>query len=222
MNKLYIFLLIICIILFLFIIYKYCSQKEKFIQSETQYVDTKNKVIVPIHNYGFFSCCSVKLNYIVDFINLNSKIPDIVDSLMLFNLYKIDKNKDITYNFFENYNNIKNIIINYSINFHHNHQFINYSELDYKNIIPVVKKYFSPSKSIISIIEKIKQKYQIDYNNTIAIYYRGTDKKLETSLATFENYYTKIKEISNLDINKKIIIQTDSTQFIDYINNKNL
>ena len=32
------------------------------------------------HNAGFFSCCSVKLTKIVEFINLNKKLPDSVDS----------------------------------------------------------------------------------------------------------------------------------------------
>ena len=41
-----------------------------------------------IHNAGFFSCCSVKLTKIVDFINSNKRLPDNVDSSKLFRLYK--------------------------------------------------------------------------------------------------------------------------------------
>lgn len=29
------------------------------------------------HNAGFFSCCSVKLEHITNFINLNKRLPDI-------------------------------------------------------------------------------------------------------------------------------------------------
>ncbi len=99
-------------------------------------------------------------------------------------------------------------------------QFMNYSKLDYNNIIPLVNKYFSPSEHIINNIDIITQKYLIDYNNTIAVYYRGTDKYKETKISTYENFYNKIKEISNSD--NKIIIQTDTAQFVDYINSKNL
>ncbi len=30
-------------------------------------------MIIIRHNYGFFSCCSIKLNIIVDFINSNKR-----------------------------------------------------------------------------------------------------------------------------------------------------
>ena len=45
------------------------------------------------HNSGFFSCCSVKLREIVDFINSNKRIPDIVDSSEQFKWYKNNINK---------------------------------------------------------------------------------------------------------------------------------
>jgi hypothetical protein len=60
--------------------------------------------------------------------------------------------RDITYDYFEHYDNIKDININYPINYSHDNQFIDYSKLDYNNIIPVVNKYFSPSKHINDII----------------------------------------------------------------------
>jgi len=47
------------------------------------------------HNAGFFSCCSVKLTNTINFINLNNKIPDIVDSSEQFNYYKTNNDKDL-------------------------------------------------------------------------------------------------------------------------------
>ena len=57
------------------------------------------------HNSGFFSCCSVRLNKIVDYINLEKKIPNIVDSSKQFKWYKNNENKkkDITFHYFKNY-----------------------------------------------------------------------------------------------------------------------
>jgi hypothetical protein len=159
--------------------------------------------------------------YIVEFINQHAKIPDYVDGSQQFQIYKKD-NADITYLYFEHYDKIKDITIQYPIKYYHTHQFMDYSRLDYTKIIPLVKKYFSPSKQILNNVEAIKNKYQIDYDNTIAVYYRGTDKCNETRLADFDSFYNKIKVISNLYPNKKIIIQTDTAQFIDYINAKNL
>lgn len=172
------------------------------------------------HNAGFFSCCSVKLDNIVNYINLNSKIPSSVDSSLQFKSYNPHK-RDITYEYFEHYNNITDISINYSINYNSGNNHIDYSKLDYNKITPVVKKYFSPSKQIINMIESIKQKYNINYDNTIAVYYRGTDKASETKIATFADFYSKVKEISKLAPKKQIIIQTDTSQFLDYINNEN-
>ena len=181
-------------------------------------------MIKATHNAGFFSCCSVKLSQIVKFINSNKKIPDIVDSSQQYLLYKSDKDtdKDVTFDYFENYNNITNVNIIYPINYRHKYQFVNYSELDYKSITPIIKKYFSPSNNINIIVNNIKKKYNIKYDNTLAVYYRGTDKRSETRLASFESFYEKIMEIKNINKNITILIQTDTSQFIDYINEKKM
>lgn len=174
------------------------------------------------HNAGFFSCCSVKLTNIVEYINLNKKIPDIVDSSKQFELYKHDKNKDITFDYFEHYDNIKDVIIIHNINYHNSYQFSDYSILDYKSITPLIKKYFSPSVKINEVINQLEQKYNIIHDNTVAVYYRGTDKKNETALSSFDDFYKQIIEIINININIKILIQTDTAKFIDYINDKKL
>lgn len=65
------------------------------------------------HNAGFFSCCAIRLNKIVDFINLNKRLPDVVDSSQQFKLYKKQDmcNKDITFDYFEHYENIQYVDI---------------------------------------------------------------------------------------------------------------
>ena len=173
---------------------------------------------------GFFSHCSVKLENIVKFINKNKKIPNIVVCTNHFQKYKRtdDIGKDITFDYFKDYNN-NNIEISYSINYSFHNQWINYSKLDYKNITPLIKKYFSPSDKINEIINNIIKKYNIIYENTLAVYYRGTDKIKEAkNLTSFDDFFKKIIEIININKNIKILIQTDSAEFIDYIKNKNL
>ena len=56
----------------------------------------------------------------------------------------------------------------------------------------------------------------------MAVYYRGTDKSKETKIASFEEYYEKIKKIIEINPNINILVQTDTSQFIDYINSKKL
>ena len=146
------------------------------------------------HNAGFFSCCSVKLNKIINFINSNKRLPDSVDSSTQFIWYKNDKNKnkDITFDYFQNYINIPNVNIIHPIKYHHTHQFKNYANLDYKCITPLIKKYFSPSAKINEIVNNIEKKYNIVCANTLAVYYRGTDKFKETQIASFNDFYNKI------------------------------
>jgi hypothetical protein len=175
------------------------------------------------HNAGFFSGCSIKLNEIVKFINLYKKLPDIVDSSQQFEMYKNNVNNDVTFDYFENYNNIQNNNnIPNSIKYHWSDQFINYNNLDYQNITPLIKKYFSPSVKINEIINNLEKKYNINYDNTLAVYYRGTDKISETQIASFDDFYKQIIKIININQNIKILLQTDTAKFIDYINNKNL
>ena len=48
-------------------------------------------MIRTVRNAGFFSCCSIRLNKIVDYINLNRKLPTSVDSSQQFLWYKNEK-----------------------------------------------------------------------------------------------------------------------------------
>ena len=67
--------------------------------------------LVVTHNAGFFSCCSVKLHRIVEFINKHKKLPDTCDSSQQFQWYKRTNshliNRDITYDYFKHYNTIE-------------------------------------------------------------------------------------------------------------------
>jgi hypothetical protein len=171
--------------------------------------------LIITHNYGFFSCCSVKLSEIVRFFNTNNKLPDVVDSSGEYGWYKINKG-DITFDYFEHYNNI-NIDIQYKINidYYHSHQYRDYSTLDYTNIIPFVRKYFSPSSEIKEITTNIEKKYNVDYDNTCVLFFRGNDKITETKLCEYNEYIEQIQIILVKDPNVKFLIQSDETEFIE-------
>lgn len=168
------------------------------------------------HNAGFFSCCSVKLDHIVGYMNKNQAIPLVVDSSSQFNWYKNNENKDkdITFEYFEHHDNIQDVNINYPIKFNHNQQFSDYSNLDYTNTIPLIKKYFTPSAQINDIIETMEQKYKLDYDNICVLFYRGNDKNRETKICGYDEYikYANIVFSENPQI--KFLIQSDETEFI--------
>ena len=60
-------------------------------------------ISLPTHNAGFFSCCTIKLNEIVKFINKNRTLPMYVDSSKHFNWYKTEGEGDVTYKYFKMY-----------------------------------------------------------------------------------------------------------------------
>lgn len=175
------------------------------------------------HNSGFFSCCSVKITRIVDFINSNNKLPDNVDSSQQFSWYKpprksnSSRNKDITYDYFEHYDNIRNIEISFPIKYHWSHQFTDYSNLDYQNITPLILKYFSPSVEIKAIVNNIEKKYNLIYENICVLFYRGNDKNRETQKCSYNEYLTYANEIIKQNPTIIFLIQSDETEFIEFM-----
>jgi hypothetical protein len=170
------------------------------------------------HNAGFFSCCSVKLEHICSFINENKKLPTIVDSSAQFEWYKNDndKDKDITYDYFNHYDNIL-IDSNFQIySYRNDDQFKNYSDLDF-NIIPIVKKYFTPSNNIKNIINNIEKKYNLSYENICVLFYRGNDKITETDISDYNDYINYCNKIIKHNSYITFLIQSDETEFIELI-----
>ena len=169
-----------------------------------------------VHNAGFFSCCSVRLSDIVNYINVHGKTPLEVDSSKQFKMYKNNSDDDVTYDYFEHYDKINILIDNIHINYHWSYQFCDYSLLNYAKINPVLKKYFSPSKQINDIIENLTHKYMLDYDNICVLFYRGNDKITETFVNTNYNEYDKyINSIISTNPNIKFLIQSDETEFIE-------
>jgi len=175
------------------------------------------------HLYGFFSCCSVRLYDIITFFNLENKLPTLVDSTESFGLYKKDENHDLVFDFFEKYEITDSIEYSKVVPIDcMMFQFTNYKYIPYSRIIPFVKTYFKPNKSIKNFSDNLIKQYNIDVDNCIAVYYRGTDKKRETYIDNFDRFYDKIIELLNCINNEniQILIQTDTQQFIDYIKPK--
>jgi len=178
------------------------------------------------HNAGFFSCCIVKLINIINYFNDNKKLPGIIDSSSLFELYRpnyLEKYDDITYHFFDKNNSInKDNNINYInyMNYNTGIQFNNYNNIDYNPLIPFINKYFTPNIDIINIQNNLLNKYNINTDEYCGVYYRGTDKFSETIIGTYDTYIDKMNEIKQKDNKIKFIIQSDEENFIKFIKEK--
>ena len=161
---------------------------------------------------GFFSECSYRLYYIILYYTNYKKVPDLIDGSNQFLLYKKNEN-DITKEFFTD----TDIKIQHEgpIDFYVTHQIKKYNSLAYSETSPFIKKYFSPSQSIVDVKQKLLEKYTIDPTNTIGVYYRGTDKKTEFEKVNYSEYVDKVKELYTGT--ESILIQSDEKQFIDYV-----
>lgn len=171
-----------------------------------------------IHNGGFFSCCSVRLHYIVEYFNNYKKLPEIVDTTGLFHLYKSSENQgDITFNYFEHYNEYITIPHVKHVDYNETYQYNNYTKLQYLDINPFIIKYFSPSDEIKNTITRLEIKYNINYDNVCVLFYRGNDKNRETRICNYNEYILKANEILLTNPNIIFLIQSDETEFIHYM-----
>ena len=173
------------------------------------------------HNAGFFSCSSVRLDQIIAYFNSNKVLPKTVDSSTQYLWYKKNINTNIVDDFFENYNNI-DIDVEFfkNIDYHQSKQFENYKDLDYENICPFIKKYFSPSLQIKKIVLELEKKYNLNersYPNLCVLFYRGNDKSTETKLGSYEDIIDKANKLKQKNPNVVFIIQSDETEFIEKI-----
>lgn len=175
-------------------------------------------VLITSHNKtaGFFSNCSVRLKQIIDFLKVENKLPEHIDSSKQFRNYKEnidDQKEDLAKYFFEE-KEIKGTFTTTSFGVIR-HQYRKYKTLEFDKLNSFIKTFFSPSVAIRTIVESLEKKYSIDYQNTCAVYYRGNDKVIETGLAEYEEFFNKAEEIRQKNLNVKFFVQTDELEFAE-------
>jgi hypothetical protein len=144
----------------------------------------------------------------------------LIDSLNQFSWYKNDNLKDITLDYFENPDNIKNKNLNnVFLNYNHSHQFINYVNLDFENMLPIINKYFTLSSELKVIVREIEKEYILDYENICVLFYRGNDKNRETKICGYDEYIKYANIVISKNPNVKFLIQSDETEFIHFMKN---
>lgn len=174
--------------------------------------------LVVKHEGGFFSCCSVRLHYLIHHFNKFKDIPVIFNTKEFFTWYKPENNTDdITFHYFKHYNEMNNIEIKYDTNIDFNewYQYKIYNTLDFKRLEPFIEKYYTPTETIENIRKKIETKYSIDYDNICVLFYRGNDKATESKLPDYNEYISYADNILKLYPNIKFLIQSDETNFIN-------
>lgn len=176
------------------------------------------------HNAGFFSCCSIKLHNITNYINLCRAFPPVVDSSEQFAWYKQAGEGDVTYKYFQPPDTVVSQLVTIpkstipiSIPYHQSFQFFPYQTLKYELLSPVVKKYFTPSLEIQALVQELQQKYRLDYANLSVLFYRGNDKVTETMLCPYEEYLLYANQLLQTNPNMRFLIQSDETEFLQFM-----
>ena len=181
--------------------------------------DIKDETVFMKQSAGFFSCCSVRLDAIIKYYNRYGKLPKKVDSTQQFKLYKLPsrENIDVTYDFFLNPEDVLVNIVEPPV-YRENFQGLDYkNDIHYGPILPFVQKYFSPTAEIMTTVDYFEQKYNIDYDNTCVLFYRGLDKVTEFPIPTYREVFQRARNIEmNHSGTKKIrfLIQSDEEEFI--------
>jgi hypothetical protein len=93
------------------------------------------------------------------------------------------------------------------------------NKFDFSALKPIRDTYFNLSSEVIARQESFIQKYHIDFDRTIAILYRGTDKILEVPRVHPKYYLNPISPIKDIS-NYRVLIQTDQQQALDYFNHE--
>ncbi len=93
-----------------------------------------------------------------------------------------------------------------------------YRDLPLQGLNSVVNCLFWPSSKVLMTADGWKMKTNLKPRSTIAIYYRGTDKAKELSLAPIDDYIGLVERIDRQSgLSLDILIQTDQSQVRDAI-----
>lgn len=173
------------------------------------------------HYGGFFSCSSLILENIVKYFNENQRLPDNIDTVNVFEWYKTSDQKDhgvdIRSDYFTEDLTIDIQYNNTPIDYEGSYQFLDYSKLNYTSIIPFIRRYFNPSQQIQNKITILENKYNLCYENICVIFFRGNDKFTEMTLPSYDDLYNNAKYIQINNPNIQFLIQSDETEFIQYM-----
>lgn len=176
-----------------------------------------NKLVLNYHSAGVFSCVGNVLLKAIEYFNDNKTIPDIIDASNQNSVFEGIHLQNIYPRLFSE---------NTAIDIHYNSpititkdtrfcsQLGDFSKLNFEELEPFVKRYFNPSENVKKCIDELESKYNIDYENTIGLRYRGTDKSVETIQPSYEEFIEKSVEFNSDNKCTSYLVLSDEHTFI--------
>lgn len=183
------------------------------------YMKQPNKNILKvIHNAGFFSNMTIRLQELFIYMKQHNCFPDDIDSSSQFQFFKSLSHEDVS-KYYIKHNDIEIPCVIPDIAKHDcmSIQFDDYSKIDFENITPILNKWFDLGDMVKNKKEQLKEKYNL--NEYIGVFYRGNDKRIEMELPTYDNFINKIKEIRAIEPNLPIYTLPDECSFLKELKN---
>lgn len=182
---------------------------------DTQAFVDDNGTLVVAHDAGFFSCCTIRLRKIIQYYQHFGRLPH-VDSSMQWSKYK-DRERDVTHEYFMPYKPFLMAVKDISFTSDSREdQFSDYRNINYTALQPLLNAYFFPSQQVVNAFEALINKYNINPSNTIAVLYRGNDKRKETPPPSYDSIIYQLDKVVKQNPEHTILIQTDEIEFFQH------
>lgn len=171
------------------------------------------------HNAGFFSCCTIRLEAILDYFRTRQRLPGHIEAPNLFSYYADASAGDRTKYFFTERPDLEIAWPGadvFTTSAPEEQQFSDYSLLNFAQLAPFLDRYFSPAAPVQAIIDPLHQQLATQYDDFCAIRYRGTDKSLETIAPPYAELALKALQLKNRHPGLRFLVQTDEPAFEKY------
>jgi len=166
------------------------------------------------HDAGFFSMCSSTL---FELSRMKESVAEIRGDES-FSLYGKELGGNPWLHFFSP--PITSVSANYSKKNpfgrrlrHHS----DYSTLPISRAKPYIQRYFQPSPEVVRRKEELIRAYGVEPNNTVTLWYRGTDKATEIALDPPERYLHEARKLLKRSSKLRVHIQTDQHQMQSFL-----
>jgi len=179
------------------------------------------KIIYNRWNSGFYSNSYQTFLSLIMCLN-SGIIPDKINYAQGFWYFKRDKNLDIYPLFYKTNYNINELPVNKNLFLPDSFNGANTYNLDtiklynFEDYTKILNCFFSPSDQINTIKQQLISKYNINFERTISVFYRGTDKHTECRLPSKEYVLEQTKKLTNIHPECRVLIQTDQLQVRDF------
>src|SRR5208282_1664933 len=178
---------------------------------EDWHLDTERNQLEIIVESGFFALCTHTLQA------LTQSYPSETYFTVNWPRQNLWRNNDqIGKNLFELYfHPNRDVDLNSLVNISPVHQSLIYEDLNFEKLNPYIQNYFLPSDIVRAKQEEFVRKYDIEYENTIGLCYRGSDKWLEIAPIQPDFYVHEVRRLVTKDPSMRVLIQTDQQQIRD-------